>query len=70
MIHVQEEFDNYRHDKWFWFQAYLELGAAISANPMLSAKTSNFSDLLKDFIEATEELEKYRRGILANGRND
>lgn len=56
-----EEFQNYNKDKWFWFSAYLQLGAAISLDPNLSAKCSNFSDLLQEHIDNLQYEEELRR---------
>lgn len=59
-----EEFENYRADKWWWFAAYLDLAASISADPKLSAKNTDFSDVVKEYITAMEEYERQKRRSL------
>lgn len=49
-------FYKYDEDKAFWFTVYLELAAAISKYPYLSAKNSDFKDNMEeiDFPLPTE----------------
>ena len=63
MVH-EEEFENYQQDKWWWFAAYLDLGATISANPNLSAKVSDFSVAIKEYLQAMEEYQRQKRRSL------
>lgn len=59
-----EEFQNYKEDKWWWFATYLDLGATICANPQLSAKNRDFSEVVTDFLDAMNEYERQRRRSL------
>lgn len=65
-----EEFEGYSRDKWWWFATYLEMAATICANPQMSAKTLNFSDVMVDYTKASEEFERQKARSIIFGNDD